>query len=415
MGDKVAQRVDVVDILRGVALLGIIIVHFMHWHVAGPIPENIYTARYNAIDLHIKWWCDTLLSDKFILLFSLLFGLSFSLLISSLEYRDMPIPKIFSWRLLLLFFIGLIHQMFWMGDILFIYAILGFFMLFMKKRSDNMLFLAAIFLICNIPGIALQFGEHSWQTNALTFNTPGAKIKSNIFYDLMQHGTLLDFIRYNLHAIPGKIKFHIVSGRLFTISGFFLLGLWSGRTHIVSRLKYSPPAKQYRYLATGLIACIICYCIHNSLASIWPLVLIKMLADAIKNALIAILYAALVILFFQRNRFHNWGNGLAAVGKMALTNYLLQTVAGLILFYPFGLHLFLVTSSVQNLFLALGVFALQVIFSYYWMKYFLYGPVEWLWRTATYGKRQKIRRATYSKPKHIPISDAGEQQMIILP
>ena len=118
------------------------------------------------------------------------------------------------------------------------------------------------------------------------------------------------------------------------------------------------------------------------------------LNGAVAGPLLAMAYAAGIALLWQRPGWQRWLRPLAAMGRMALTNYLLQSVIATLLFYGYGLGLARRVSPSLALLIAAAILAGQILISGWWMRRYRFGPAEWLWRTLTYGARQPLRRAT---------------------
>ncbi|HSK13040.1 MAG TPA: hypothetical protein VK907_07470, partial [Phnomibacter sp.] len=145
------DRLITVDILRGIALLGILLAHFIFWHTGGPLPPHVYEKNYGPGSTVANFFHMIFIFGKFFAFFAFLFGVSFHLQMQSLEKQGIYAPARFARRLFILLIIGIIHHFFWMGDILSIYATLGFTLLFFKKLNDRSLFITGIVLALALP------------------------------------------------------------------------------------------------------------------------------------------------------------------------------------------------------------------------------------------------------------------------
>lgn len=122
------------------------------------------------------------------------------------------------------------------------------------------------------------------------------------------------------------------------------------------------------------------------------------------NASATLFYITGFTLLMFRGKWNRFLSLLESIGKMALTSYLMQTVFGLLLFYSFGFGLFTLTSPASNALICIGIFSIQIVFSRWWLSHFYFGPVEWLWRSATFLKPQKmIKTKTSSVPATTPV------------
>jgi uncharacterized protein len=150
-------RIHTVDALRGFALLGIMIVHFLFWYTAGPLPQEVY-GKYNDVGTKVATiFSEVFLSGKFFAFFSFLFGLSFYL--QTGERGSGNVVKRFAWRIALLLVIGLVHHAFWQGDILSIYAPLGFLLLLSRRLSNKWVLIFGLLLVINLPGKVMLLSQ----------------------------------------------------------------------------------------------------------------------------------------------------------------------------------------------------------------------------------------------------------------
>src|SRR3954462_89445 len=146
------DRLITVDALRGFALLGIMLAHFIFWYTAGPLPDDVL-GKYKDIGSQVTDIFNNLfITGKFFTFFSFLFGLSFYLQMRGLQNDPRTFLRRYSWRLILLLIIGLAHHALWMGDILSIYAPLGFVLLLLRKLNNKWLVITGLFLALNLPG-----------------------------------------------------------------------------------------------------------------------------------------------------------------------------------------------------------------------------------------------------------------------
>lgn len=394
-------RILTIDVLRGFALFGILYAHMIFWYSGGPLPERVYQAYIDipngiAISLNFLFF-----SAKFFSLFSFLFGLSFYIQIKSLAAKHENSALRFTWRLLILGTIGLLHHAFWRADILTIYVPLGLLLLFARNLSNKTTLILAVLLTLNIPTKIIEVvsiivqGTPEFIPNHFIEN--GAK-----YFIAMNQATFIEVVAHNIYAMKEKIEFLISSGRLFITFGFFLLGMLAGRLQWFDDIERSQPFFKSVWKKSGLLIIavavvgIVFGITANALAvdfknAPWARWFGGSLADVF-NASVTVFYIASIALLMLKPKWHARLAPLSHIGKMALTSYLTQSLFGVILFFHFGLGLFFVTSPAMNAVLCFIVFGAQIAFCKFWLQHFNYGPIEWLWRSATYLKWQKLTK-----------------------
>jgi len=394
-------RILTIDVLRGLALFGILYAHMIFWYSAGPLPENVYKAYLTipsgiAIGLHMLFF-----NAKFFSLFSFLFGLSFYIQIQGLAAKHDNVVLRFGWRLFILGIIGLIHHAFWQADILTIYVPLGFILLFARNLSNKTIFILGMLLILNIPTKIIE--AISIVTQGTIEFIPNNFVKDGAAYFIvMNEASLHDVMLHNVYASKEKLDFQLSSGRLFITFGFFLLGMFAGRLKWFDNVEKSKEffKNLWKKIGIFLIFLIVVGAIFGITVNVlsidmknsnWLRWFTGYLVDAFNSGL-TIFYIASVTLLMLKPKWHNRLAPLSYVGKMALTSYLTQTLFGVLIFFHFGLGLFLKTSPAINIVLCCLIFGLQIVFCKYWLRRFNYGPVEWLWRSATYIKWQTLKK-----------------------
>ncbi len=394
-------RILTIDVLRGFALFGILYAHMIFWYSGGPLPEKVYQAYMDipngiAVALNFLFF-----NAKFFSLFSFLFGLSFYIQIKSLETKYESPTLRFAWRLLILGAIGLIHHAFWRADILTIYVPLGFLLLFARNLSNKTIAILAVLLILNVPTKIIETisifvqGKPEFITDNFVEN--GAK-----YYAAITQGSFADVVAHNMYAMKEKIEYQMSSGRFFITFGFFLLGMLAGRLKWFDDIEKSQPFFKNVWKKSGLLIIAVAVVgiafgiVANALAvdfknAPWARWFGGSLVDVF-NASVTTFYIACIVLLMLKPKWHARLAPLSHIGKMALTSYLTQSLFGVVLFFHFGLGLFFVTSPAMNVVLCCAVFGVQIVFCKLWLQHFNYGPIEWLWRSATYLKWQKLTK-----------------------
>lgn len=397
------SRIDTIDVLRGFALAGILYAHMVIWYTGAALPPEVYTKYDSTPDGIALGIFGALVFGKFFSVFSFLFGLGFYLHFR--KKRSHPGHLIvYIWRLFLLFIIGFVHHIFWRGDILAIYAALGIVLMFFRNLPVKFILILALILITDLP--THLYDLFATVASESSVNFPMAEEAEN-YYLLVQNEQLSAVLRDNWRSWPAKIEYQLESGRLLMTFGYFLLGLYAGRTRLFTSIKRnlskfkswnkSTEKALLILLSVGLLMYLFDLVTIPGIKVVPELKWIASFLFSIYNACLTIFYITGITLLFTKKMFQTLLRPLAAMGRMALTNYLLQTVFGLLIFYRFGLGFFDKSSPAENVLLGIVVFYLQLKFSEYWLHHFKQGPVEWLWKGLTYFKFTSLRRKSQEK------------------
>ena len=395
------ERIITVDALRGFALFGIMLAHFIFWYTAGPLPQDLYGKYTDAGSTVAKYFTDIFVSGKFFAFFSFLFGLSFYLQTGEPGENKGRAASRFAWRITLLLLIGMVHHTFWQGDILSIYAPLGFLLLLARRLSTKWALIIALLLIVNLPGKIVAVADllspaGSGQAGP-DFAAMGAE------YDVViRSKSWLQIFSFNLQNLPNKFDFQIQSGRLYMTMGFFLIGMLIGRKKWFEKGEENRPAwrklcKRSAAVSSICLAVGLGLIISNEIGKLGLEqnraigFLFNILFDVFSASLVLFYISGITLLTFRKSWFRFF-NALVPVGKLALTTYLTQTAVGLLLFWGIGFGLYGKTSQGLNYVMAISLFALQVVFSKWWLRHWQYGIAEWLWRSATMLAWQPLRR-----------------------
>jgi uncharacterized protein len=398
-------RIDALDILRGVAMCGIIFanVHvFSGWMV-------LDDAAAVAVD---RWGTDhiahlverTLLEGKFYSIFSLLFGLGMGVQLRSAERNGADFSALFVRRLWILAAIGLTHAtLFWAGDILLLYAMLGAILFRFRNASDRTLQRTIIaLLLLPIAWYAAWWGLGlpdllNAPPPTADAATPAEPFATQVFNGLGR-GSALDWLQWNLLWLAGRWVDLVQTARFPKVLGMFLLGLWIERRGILR----DPAAHHGLITRTAWIGVGVGLPLNAAfawLAGDTPLLpgsasgLVAVTASAIGTPLLALGYVAAIILALRSSAGRTLLAPFRPVGRMALSNYLSQSVLLGAVFYSRGLGRIGTMGFTEGLLVAAAVLLLLIPASALWMQRFAYGPVEWAWRQWTYERRVEIRRA----------------------
>ncbi|MEL6859625.1 MAG: DUF418 domain-containing protein [Pseudomonadota bacterium] len=396
------ERYGVLDALRGFALLGIFAANirfFSGWDYLGAADRVALAGEGYALwdFLHLAF-----IDGKFYTLFSLLFGIGFALQLSRLEGRGAAATQIYLRRTFILLGFGLIHLfVFWEGDILTPYALLGFVLLAIRGWSDRALLIAAgVSLVIPPIGYALFWGFGIDQSLGL-YGVGGAFCPA-FFSEPVSELRLATVGEQLMCSVGGgftRFGFMFDTWRWPKLFAIIILGLWAGRQLVRGRLLNNSRLLIAILVMGGLSGAIV----GPILANLNGIGFLRPHSLQGMYAVIAYTFAVIPLgLAYAAGFVLLWRiagpvlNVLAAPGRMALTNYLGQTAIGLIVFLGIGFDQ-AGQWSIQSLYLLVGaVYVGQIVFSHLWLSRFQYGPLEWIWRVLTYGSATNmlIRRQT---------------------
>ncbi|MCI3182201.1 DUF418 domain-containing protein [Caulobacter sp. CCUG 60055] len=375
------DRLAVVDALRGFALLGILMVNigaFSSTFYGLEIPDPKFVAPF---DRAVQFAISALFETKFYLLFSFLFGYSFTLQMSSSERTGRPFAPQILRRLATLWVIGLIHAaLLYHGDILTTYALLGLVLLAARRTDDRLLLSAAGLLVlvtalCWASLATLQ-GLKPEPLNPAAILAE-AQAEAEIFRG-SPAAVVAQHLR-ELSSVWGIVAFIQAPCAL----AMFLLGLVAGRRKALARVDEHLP-KLRLLLAAGLAVGLPGALFYAWTSVFAPGATLAGLAVGVLTApALTGAYLAGAVLLFTSQAGARLRDALAPAGRMALSNYLSQSFVCAMIFYGYGLGWIGRTSPSQTTLIALALFAIQLFVSRWWMDRFAYGPLEWLLRAAT--------------------------------
>lgn len=398
---QVKPRILTIDALRGFALFGIFFAHMIMWFVGGPLPEVYYT-MYQDVMSGISFAIYMLLVNaKFFAIFSFLFGLSFYIQMQSLAQRYPNVAARFAWRLCILGMIAILHHCFWRADILSIYVPLGFLLLFFRHLSDKALLIIGFILILNIPSKLVELISIFGFQHYPLMDSRMKQDAQAMLYTVSQ-ASFAEMVQHNAQASYEKLAYQINSGRLWITLGFFLLGMLVGRWQWFEKIEehkhqLKTICKKSAWIllivfVVGLLLAAVVFISKMPVEDNHFLAWISGLLFDGLNACLTFIYISGFALLMLKPRWFKVLSTLAPAGKMALTTYLTQSLIGVFIFFNVGLGVFPLTSPAENALLAIAIFGLQIFFCRWWLQHFNYGPVEWLWRSGTDLKWQRMRR-----------------------
>ena len=393
----VRERIDVLDGLRGVAVLGILFVNIESLSGYSFVsPDHLAGLRFSQWDGLLQWFIGVFVEFKFYALFSLLFGIGFSVFIRHAMEKGADERRLFRRRLVGLLLIGLVHTLLiWFGDILVTYALLGFALIpFLRKDDRTVLrWAVAMFLV---PLALYTAGAVVMALSGAQAPRPGGPLPPVMAnaVDAFAHGSYPEIVKGNVVFTLANIARRI--GLMFfpRMFGMFLVGLWIGRNLLDDIGAHGPLLRRAAVwgFGIGLPVAVLGHWVDG--AEHLPMPLVIFLDGVTKSVAVPALAlgygAGLTLLFRSAPALLN---AIAPVGRMALTNYLLHSVAGVVIFYGIGFGLFGTLSLLPAFAVALSFFLVQIVTSRIWLSRFAFGPAEWVWRNFTYQRRFPLARA----------------------
>jgi uncharacterized protein len=399
---NLSERIEVLDVLRGLAVCGILIGNMQWFSGYGMMPPSL-AAQTPLYDQITHFIVHLLIEGKFYSIFSFLFGFGFAMQIARAEARGDSNATLFKRRLGWLLVIGLLHAyLVWAGDIVSIYALMGFVLLLFRRKSDeSLLKWAAIMIVIPIgTGLLLYILFASLVTPETVEQIIAGQLQTwPQTVALVQQGTYWQLTTdFNLDYVAGRYAGLIFQMRLPKILAMFLLGFYAYRKgYFQNPAQHMPFIRRVMIygLAIGMIGNIAMAVLAGNEAPFPPTLAgwFGVIGYAFGVPALALGIAASVLILWQHDTWRRVLSFLAPVGRMALTNYLMQSVVCVTIFYGFGFGLFGTVGALRATLIALGIFLLQIVLSSIWLAYFRFGPVEWVWRQLTYGRRMELRKS----------------------
>lgn len=395
------ERIEILDVLRGLAVGGILIGNMQWFSGYGTMPPAL-AAQTPLADQITHFLVHFFVEGKFYSIFSFLFGFGFALQIARAAERGDGRASVFKRRLFWLLIIGLAHAyLLWAGDILSVYALMGFVLLLFRKKRDESLLKWAFWLMI-VPVVwhvvlFVLFASFAPPDVVPQIETAMTDMWKTNVQTVPNSGYLQIISGFNLNYIVGRYMGLIFDMRLPKILAMFLLGFYAYRRGVFQNLSEHRPFIR-KVLVYGLVLGLVGNALMASLSgkeTAFPPSLAGIFGDigySFGVPALALGIIALVAILWQKDGWQRVLSVFAPVGRMALTNYLLQTIVCVFIFYGFGFGLYGRFGALVSTLIALGIFLFQILLSAAWLKYFAYGPMEWIWRQLTYRKRLKLRK-----------------------
>jgi len=424
-----AQRLKLLDALRGVALLGILLMNIPEFSMAQYFSES-FRNDPKSLNFWVNAFVTVVFEGKMRALFGMLFGAGVLLFVLNKEKSGRSTTWLFYRRMLWLMLFGVIHAhlLLWIGDILYLYGVCGMLVYLCRKINPVYLamgvplvavvdFTTGTLFYQYIRGQRIAYVDASaasqrgtplteaqkkaledWRALELTFIPNREDAKENTRKMKSNYATVASYIR----PLSLKLETIFLPIEIWDSLALMLLGLALYRWGFLSG-EWSTRA-YWRVMAIGYglgLPLVIFSFYHHYLhfpnheASLARMEQVPIewvnLIYPFQRILLVMAHAAALILLYQANMFQRLFRCLEAVGQMAFTNYIMQTVFCTLIFFGYGLNYYAELDFYQVYLVALAIWVVQLILSPLWLRYFLFGPLEWVWRSLTYWKWQPFR------------------------
>ena len=403
------KRITALDALRGFALLGIITMHMLQQFGYRLAPSTEAVLHFPAWDAAMQWMGANIVMGRFINIFAFLFGMSLFIQIDKAAKKGIDFRYRFVWRMMLLMLFGILCHSFYSVEIISVYAFFGMLLLVLYRVKTWILLILFIAFLLGVPRV-IQVQLHNQQLSSeLTASEQVPNTGQQTNTKLPEHIANPSFInsaQYNYaERFEGKLNYQFgFIGRGYVTFALFILGLLVGRSRFLESANLNK--QKLLHLFAGFTVLTIAVTTLQALMPeqntrlffradgvyiSWAVVLYQTLTDLSLVTYSGALASGFLALYYS-NRFGRYLEVLSPYGRAALTNYIMQGVIGSILFAPWAFGYTFGSWGVFALvILGLLIYLAQWAFSYIWLKHYLYGPLEWLWRSGTYMSFQSFR------------------------
>lgn len=396
------QRFEIIDIIRGFALFGVLVFNIYCFNM----PPLGYISKYEPVLIFDKisyWIIRILIAGKFYTLFSFLFGLGFAIQIERLKKKTTHFKFIYFKRLAILLGFGILHSiLIWSGDILKYYGLIGFFLLFFHSLKTKKLIkwsvtLLVIFhiLLSTVYIVKSLSSEESVvvQQEETVKENPEKELDSKVY----QTGDYWQVTKKRVQLLSSTEQLPYLLAGLLYLLPIFLLGAYFGSRKVLQNLNDNLRLIKKIFfwsLITGLSVSVVYLYFGLTTSSgdkNLPRAIMK-IAELFSNIPLCLFYISSILLIYRKKIWKKIYKPLASTGRLALTNYLCQSLFFTWLFYHYGLNFQGMKSVTLLIVMSIVFFIFQILFSRWWIIRFSIGPAEWLWRSLTYKKWQSFLR-----------------------
>jgi len=404
------ERVNLIDSFRGLAILGILMVN-MNFFIFPLLRDTNLPFTHAPIDAAALHFISFFAQTKFYIIFSFLFGLGMAVQMERMQAAGKRFAPFFLRRLMWLVLFGIVHGiLIWSGDILLLYGLIGFILLLFRNHSQKRLlvWIAILFAlplaILGVVAVSMATTAAADPENRVTRYQRMAEqeammtTKYEQAVQIYANGSYAQMTRQRVAEVKMVLSGLPISGVFILTS--FLCGVWAWRRGIFQNIGAHRIFLQ-RYLLWGGalgIAGSLAYTVTKEMLPFSNGQIMHYLGFHLGQFGMGYGYLAALALLYHAGKLSGLFAALANVGRMALTNYLTHSVVFTFIFYSHGLGLHGSIGEATGLAMTFAMFLLQIPFSKWWLERYRFGPMEWLWRSLTYGKRQPMRRHPAAAP-----------------
>lgn len=394
------SRLTLLDSLRGFALLGVILMHMLQQFSIYSLSADARQPLFPEMDETIRWIGQNVIMGRFINIFAFLFGLSFFIQLDRATKKGIDFRSRFIWRMIVMLFIGLLGNCFYSGEIISLYAIFGIILVMLYKVKTGILITLAALLLLGTPRIILISYNNLTKTEKVVKQNTIARKATEI-----NKPSFINSVKHNFtNGLQGKLNYQFgLFGRGYITFALFVIGLIVGRSRFFEQIQ--PTKKVFAFLISFIVLALFVIFLTKQLPQVNFRTLMSNKGEDLISGIILMTLNDLKIvaisgaiisgfmLLYQNSQLSAYLDLFSPYGRMGLTNYEMQSVIGCLIFsmWAFG-PIFQTWGTTELFFLGIGIYVFQLLFSRYWLNKFLYGPLEWFLRSATYLKRQPFRR-----------------------
>lgn len=402
------ERIQIIDIIRGFALFGILLVnmdffndsifgHVLGWKAPGTFPDQLG-----------RWFISFFGAGKFYSIFSFLFGLGMGIQLERAAAKGMRFTPFFLRRMAVLLGIGILHAyLIWAGDILILYSLLGMVLvlIFKNRKPKTLVVWTVLFLLVPILLNSALLGlvelgrmvPEGREAIEQAFAEQEEHLRTNAVAADAAYGSGGYWETTRQRVKDMRFMYNIWPFMMFNVMAMFTLGLAAAKKRVFHNLNQNRPLigkTLFWGCLLGVTGNLLFVTASHSSTLHIPSVqtTLSVIGQTLGAPALALFYMSFLTSLTLKTSWMRRLIPLASVGRMAITNYLMQSIVCTLLFYGYGFGLYGKLSIIQRILLTILIYAVQIPVSVWWLKRYRFGPVEWLWRTATYGRVQPMRR-----------------------
>lgn len=384
-----SPRIELVDALRGFAVMAILLIHSVEHFIFSvyPTPSD-HPSWLNVLDEGVFSVVFSLFAGKAYAIFAILFGFTYFVQYSNRVAKGSDFAGRFLWRLLLLVGFATLNAAFFpAGDVLLLFCVVGVVLVVVRKWSDKAIFVTMlIFLLQPIE----WFHYFAWLfSDSYSIPDLGVGAMYQAISENTKNGSFWDFITLNIGlGQKASLLWAVGAGRVMQTAGLFLLGFYLSRKRL-----FIPSDENNRFWVKTLIVAAIAFGpllgLQNQLSDSGSAVVqqsVAVVLDMWQKLAFTLVIISSFVLLYNTERFRKLTSNLRFYGKMSLTNYVSQSIIGAFIYFPFGLYLAPYCGYTLSLVVGMVIFAGQLSFCRWWLGKFKQGPLETIWHKLTWLK-----------------------------